>query len=83
MSTHTLPVTEAKNKLTQLLKNIRMMWDRVIITRNGKNDAVIISYEEYESWVETLSLSDEEKTAIFEGRKAVEQGETVSLEELL
>ncbi len=49
MSTHTIPVTEAKNKLTYLLKNILSMWDRVIITRNGRNDAVLMSYDEYES----------------------------------
>ena len=53
-----------------------MMWDRIIITKNGKNDAVIMSYEEYESWVETLSLSEEEKIAITSGREMAKKGET-------
>lgn len=83
MSTTTISVTEAKNKLTYLLRNIRMMWDRIIITKNGKNDAVIISYEEYESWVETLSLSEEEKDAIIGGRESMQKGESVSLDDLI
>ncbi len=83
MSTTTIPVTEAKNKLTYLLRNIRMMWDRIIITKNGKNDAVLMSYEEYESWVETLSLSEEEKDAIIRGRESMQKGESVSLDDLI
>lgn len=83
MSTTTIPVTEAKNKLTQLLRNIRSMWDRIIITKNGKNDAVIMSYEEYESWVETLSLSEEEKLAILSGRESIENGDKVLLDDLV
>lgn len=83
MSIQSIPVTEAKNRLTALLKNIRNMWDRIIITRNGRNEAVIISYEEYESWIETLSLSEEEKHAIREGRRAASRGDEVTLEDLL
>lgn len=83
MSTYTIPVTEVKNKLTSLLKNIRDMWDRIIITRNGRNEAVILSYEEYESWIETLSLSKEEKEAILEGRKAIAKSDVLALSDLL
>ncbi|MCH8068577.1 MAG: type II toxin-antitoxin system Phd/YefM family antitoxin [Candidatus Marinimicrobia bacterium] len=83
MSTYTIPVTEVKNKLTSLLKNIRDMWDRIIITRNGRNEAVILSYEEYESWIETLSLSEEEKEAILEGRKAIAKSDVLALSDLL
>ena len=83
MSTQTIPITEAKNKLTGLLKNIRNMWDRVIITRNGRNEAVILSYEEYEGWIETLSLRQDEKDAISEGRKAVEKMDEFALDDLL
>jgi len=83
MSTYTVPVTEAKNRLTQLLRNIGQMWDRYIITKNGRNEAVILSYEEYESWLETLNLSEEEKEAILEGRKVAEKGGGIALEEML
>jgi len=83
MSTYIIPVTEAKNKLTYLLRNVRQMWDRYIITKNGRNEAVILSYEEYEGWLETLSLADEEKEAILKGREAAEKGEGVALEEML
>lgn len=83
MSTQTIPVTEAKNKLTNLIKNIRQLWDRVIITRNGRNEAVILSYDEYESWLETISLGEDEKDAILKGRKAVEKHQETALDDLL
>ena len=83
MTTHTIPVTEAKNKLTSLLRNILTMWDRYIITKNGRNKAVILSYEEYESWLETLLLSEEEKRDILIGREASSKNEGAILEDLL
>lgn len=83
MGTYTIPVSEAKNKLTFLLENISTMWDRYILTKNGRNAAVIMSYEEYEGWLETLSLTEEEKAALEEGRVAASEGKGVLLEELL
>ena len=61
MSIQTLPVTEARAKLPQLVKAADERFDRTVITSNGKPTAVIMSYEEYEAWEETLEiLSDPE-----------------------
>ena len=61
MSIQTLPVTEARAKLPQLVKAANERFDRTVITSNGKPTAVIMSYEEYEAWEETLEvLSDPE-----------------------
>ena len=59
MSTQTLPVTEVRAKLLQLVKAADERFDRTVITSNGKPAAVVMSYEEYEAWEETLEgLSD-------------------------
>ena len=61
MSTQTLPVTEARARLLQLVKAADERFERTVITSNGKPTAVIMSYEEYEAWEETLEvLSDPE-----------------------
>jgi len=50
MSTNTLPVAEAKQRLTELVKAAHEKYDRYLITRNGKRAAVIVSAEKYDSF---------------------------------
>lgn len=54
-----LPLAEAKARLSQLVADITATDEEVTITKNGRAAAVLISYEEFESWQETLTvLSD-------------------------
>lgn len=84
MSTQTLPVTEARAKLPQLVKAADERFDRTVITSNGKPVALLMSYEEYEAWEETLEiLSDPEAVqAIREADEALANGTTFSFEEV-
>jgi len=55
----TLPITKAREELTNLVYNAKKKLDEYIITVNGSPAAVIISASEYESWKETNEvLSD-------------------------
>jgi antitoxin YefM len=57
----TVPLTEARATLSELLDEIEGQQDHVIITRNGKPVALLMSMSEWESWEETIEvLSDEE-----------------------
>ncbi len=82
MSIQTLPVTEARAKLPQLVKAADERFDRTVITSNGKPTAVIMSYEEYEAWEETLDvLSDPEAMrAIRKADEELAAGKAVSFE---
>ena len=84
MATQTIPVTEARAKLPQLVKAADERFDRTVITSNGKPAAVIMSYEEYEAWEDTLEiLSDPEAMqAIHEADKALAIHKTFSFEEV-
>ena len=56
-----LPLAEAKAKLSQLVADVANTDEEVTITKNGRAAAVLVSYEEFESWQETLAvLSDRE-----------------------
>lgn len=56
-----LPLAEVKAKLSQLVADIAATDEEVTITKNGRATAVLVSYEEFESWQETLAvLSDQE-----------------------
>ena len=80
----TVPVSEARHTLPDLVARMRKLMDRVIITRKGKPEAVIMSIDEYESWVETLELMSRPKTVkgIREGLADLKAGRSRSFEEV-
>lgn len=56
-----LPISDVKARLPELVTAVQEREDRVIVTRNGKPAAMLVSYAEYESLKETLDvLSDPE-----------------------
>ncbi len=71
-----LPLAEVKAKLSQLVADIATTDEEVTITKNGQATAVLVSYEEFESWQETLAvLSDQELVKeIHTGMQQLKQG---------
>lgn len=59
----TLSLSEAKMKLSGLVKTVGSTDEEVMITRNGRPAAVLISPDEFEGWKETVAIrSDPELT---------------------
>jgi len=52
----TLSLSEAKAKLSGLVDEVESCDEEVVITRNGRPAAVLVSSDEYESWKETLAV---------------------------
>ena len=52
----TLSLSEAKTKLSGLVDEVSRRDEEVVITRNGRPAAVLVSADEYESWQETLAV---------------------------
>ncbi len=59
--TITVPLTELRPKLPKVMDRISKYFDRCIITRHGKPEAVILSEEDYESLLETLDILSDQK----------------------
>ena len=51
-----LPLSEAKSQLSSLIEQVRALEEQVVITRNGRPAAVLVSAEEFERWKETIEL---------------------------
>jgi len=49
-------VSEAKMKLSALINSIKETEEEVIITKNGRPVAVLVSPDEFESWRETMTI---------------------------
>ena len=52
----TLPLSEAKSQLSGLVEQVRALDEQVVITRNGRPAAVLVSAEEFERWKETIEV---------------------------
>jgi antitoxin YefM len=55
----TLPISEVKARLPELVSGVEEREEEVVVTRNGKPAAMLVNYSEYERLKETLDvLSD-------------------------
>ena len=83
----TLPLTEAKSKLSELVEGVSTLDGEVVITRNGRPAAVLVSPGEFESWKETIAIREDASflKEIRSGLRALKAGKTrlYTLEELL
>ena len=82
----TLPLAEAKAKLSRLVNRVAETDEEILITRNGRPAAVLVSPDEYEAWKETQAIrSDRElMTEIRRGLRGLRRGGRIyTLEELL
>lgn len=81
----TIPLSEAKAHLSEIVKDVSETQDTVTISKGGVPATVMMSVQEYESLIETLEiLSDPElMEAIRVGLEEEKKGKTVPLEEVL
>ena len=55
----TMPISEVKTRLPELVSDVQEREEEIVVTRNGKPAAVLVNYDEYERLKETLDvLSD-------------------------
>jgi prevent-host-death family protein len=80
----TIPLADAKARLSAVLDEVRDTHERVVITRNGRPEAVIMSVEDLEALEETLDLLST-PGAVEQIRQAeadIAAGDTVDADEL-
>lgn len=82
----TLPLAEAKAKLSRLVDRVAETDEEILITRNGRPAAVLVSPDEYESWKETRAVQSD-RELIQEIRRGLRElrkgGRIYTLEELI
>lgn len=82
----TISLTEARKRIFEIADEVQKPGNYYTFTENGRPKTVLMSFEEFDSWVETLEVMKEfpdlEKD-IKEAEEEYERGEYVTLEELL
>ena len=80
----TLPLSEIKAHLSEIVDRVEREHERVILTRNGRPAAVILSPGDLEALEDTLELLSDPQalTEIQAARDDLAQGRVVTAEEL-
>ena len=55
----TLSLSEAKMKLSELIEKVYSTDTEVVITKNGRPAAVLVSPDEFEGWKETIAIKSD------------------------
>jgi prevent-host-death family protein len=83
----TLSLSEAKMKLSSLVHRVNTTDEEIIITKNGRPAAILVSPDEYDGWKETLLLHSDPGflKELIKGIRALKQDNArlYTLEELL
>ena len=61
MATKTYSLTEGRAKLCEMVRETGVAYDHFVLTKGGKPKAVLMSYDEYEGWLETLDIMRDPK----------------------
>jgi antitoxin YefM len=80
----TLPLANVKARFSEMVDRVEHTHDRIIVTRNGRPAAVLISPEELASLEDTLELLShpEAMQQLDESRRAYAAGDFVAGDEL-
>jgi prevent-host-death family protein len=75
-----IPANEARANFYQILNEVQDKFNQFVITLRGKTQAVIISYEEFASWQETLEILSDRKLRknIKKGLEEIKSGKGIS-----
>ena len=84
MSDVVLPLSEIKKRLSEIVDGVEERHDRVVLTRNGRPAAVLISPDELESLEETLEILSDPKAmkAIQKAEAEIDAGRGIAGDEL-
>lgn len=75
----TSPLTEVRDNLSEIIEAVGATGEEWVVTKHGRPVAVILSYDEYESLIETVNiLSDDDTVSAIEAGLADLDGDGVS-----
>ena len=82
----TLSLSEAKMKLSSLVDKVNTSDEEIVITKNGRPAAILVSPDEFDGWKETLLIRSDPNflKELIQGIRALkqEQAKLYTLEEL-
>lgn len=84
MASETLSLTELRPRLSELVERANERYDRFVITRHGRAEAVLLASDEFEGLLETIEILSDTKLveALVEAESELDSGGGFKLEEI-
>jgi antitoxin YefM len=82
--TETLPLAHIKAHLSEIVDRVEQQHDRVVLTRNGRPAAILVSPDDLAALEDTLDLLSDPSALkeINQGRQEIAQGHVLNAEAL-
>lgn len=79
-----IPVSEAKTRLLDLVRDLQATDDIIAITKNGVPAAVLLSAEKFEGFLETIDILSDEKAmaSLRRSRRGAKAGKWIGHEKV-
>lgn len=73
-----------RENLAGVIKDIKINFDRYIVSRRGEPEVVLMSVDDYEGWLETIEIMSDKKLMddIRLARKEIKEGKVYTFEEV-
>ena len=83
MVTINMSLTQLRPKFPQILDRVLKHFDRCVVTRHGKPEAIILAEEDYENLMETLDIFSDQKLIkeLKKGQDELKAGRGISWQE--
>lgn len=80
----TLGLSEARRQLSKLVDEVAEKQEHIVITKQGRPKAVVMSSDEFESWQETLEImaDPEAMASIKRGLRDIKTGRVTPYDEV-
>jgi antitoxin YefM len=80
---NTISVTDARNRLPELVDDVAGHLNEYVITRHGRAHAVLLAADEHEALIETLDILSDSRAVerIRKGLEELANGDVVSFED--
>jgi len=79
-----ISVRELRKNLANVISDVKAHYERYVVSKHGEPEAVLMSMEDYEGWLETLEIiSDKEAMEdIRQAEKDLKEGKFFTYEEV-
>jgi len=84
MASETISLTELRPRLSELVERANERYDRFVITRHGRAEAVLLASDEFEGLLETIAILSDETLVkrLIEAEEELETGGGAALGEI-
>ncbi len=84
MASETISLTELRPRLSELVERANDRYDRFVITRHGRAEAVLLASDEYEGLLETIEILSDEKLVrrLVEAEEELDSGGGFALDDV-